>query len=135
LSLKLSKNFEANWSQKCVQTIFLAWSINVNGIFLCKIFSSFPYFISLEKLIRIFLISIYVTHILSSLFYKHEILCINYAKPNQASRFVRYNRVFAITVIVITEFDCIPFFSSPQHFLLEFNIRCNIRKDIVIENC
>ena len=32
---------------------------------------------------------------------------INYAKPNQKFGFVRYNRVFAITVIVITEFDCI----------------------------
>ncbi len=32
---------------------------------------------------------------------------INYAKPNQKLGFVRYNREFAITVIVITEFDCI----------------------------
>ncbi len=30
----------------------------------------------------------------------------NYAKPNQKPDFVRYNREFAITVIVITEFDC-----------------------------
>ncbi len=32
---------------------------------------------------------------------------VNYAKPNQKLGFVRYNREFAITVIVITEFDCI----------------------------
>jgi hypothetical protein len=38
---------------------------------------------------------------------KHEILMINYAKPNQKLDFVRYNCEFAITVIVITEFDCI----------------------------
>jgi hypothetical protein len=38
--------------------------------------------------------------------YKHEILMINYAKPNQKFGFVRYKREFAITVIVITEFDC-----------------------------
>jgi hypothetical protein len=41
--------------------------------------------------------------------YKHEILMINYAKPNQKLGFVRYKREFAITVIVITEFDCILF--------------------------
>ncbi len=38
--------------------------------------------------------------------YKHDISMINYAKPNQELSFVRYNREFAITVIVITEFDC-----------------------------
>jgi hypothetical protein len=38
--------------------------------------------------------------------YKHEILTKNYAKPNQKLAFVHYNREFAITVIVITEFDC-----------------------------
>jgi hypothetical protein len=38
---------------------------------------------------------------------KHEVLMINYAKPNQKVDFVRYNREFVITVIVITEFDCI----------------------------
>ena len=38
--------------------------------------------------------------------YNHEILLIKYAKPNQTTHFVRYNRVFVITVIVITEFDC-----------------------------
>ncbi len=32
---------------------------------------------------------------------------VNYAEPNQKLGFVRYNREFAITVIVITEFDCI----------------------------
>ncbi len=37
---------------------------------------------------------------------KHEILTINYDNPNQKLGFVRYNREFAITVIVITEFDC-----------------------------
>jgi hypothetical protein len=37
--------------------------------------------------------------------YKHEILMVKYAKPNQKLGFVRYNREFAITVIVITEFD------------------------------
>jgi hypothetical protein len=31
---------------------------------------------------------------------------VNYAKPNQEIDFVRYNREFVITVIVITEFDC-----------------------------
>jgi hypothetical protein len=38
--------------------------------------------------------------------YKHEILLKNDAKPNQEVIFVRYNREFVITVIVITEFDC-----------------------------
>jgi hypothetical protein len=38
--------------------------------------------------------------------YKHEILMINYAKPNQKLGFVLYKREFALTVIVITEFDC-----------------------------
>ncbi len=31
---------------------------------------------------------------------------VKYAKPNQKPDFVRYNRKFIITVIVITEFDC-----------------------------
>ncbi len=39
--------------------------------------------------------------------YKHEILLKKYAKPNQKVEVVRYNREFVITVIVITEFDCI----------------------------
>ncbi len=39
--------------------------------------------------------------------YNHEILMVNYAKPNQKLGFVRYNCEFAITVIVITEYDCI----------------------------
>ncbi len=39
--------------------------------------------------------------------YNREILLIKYAKPNQTTEFARYNRVFVITVIVITEFDCI----------------------------
>ncbi len=38
--------------------------------------------------------------------YKHEILLKNDANPNQEVIFVRYNREFVITVIVITEFDC-----------------------------
>ncbi len=38
--------------------------------------------------------------------FKHEISLIKYAKPNQRVHFVRYNREFVITVIVITEFDC-----------------------------
>ena len=38
--------------------------------------------------------------------YNHEDLLIKQAEPNQATHFVRYNRVFVITVIVITEFDC-----------------------------
>jgi hypothetical protein len=39
--------------------------------------------------------------------YSHEISLVKYAKPNQEIDFVRYNREFVITVIVITEFDCI----------------------------
>jgi hypothetical protein len=39
--------------------------------------------------------------------YKHEILLKKDAKPNQEAEFVRYNREVVITVIVITEFDCI----------------------------
>ena len=38
--------------------------------------------------------------------YNHEVVLIKHAEPNQTAHFVRYNRVFAITVIVITEFDC-----------------------------
>ena len=41
--------------------------------------------------------------------YIHEILLIKHAKPNQVCYFGRYNRIFVITVIVITEFDCIIF--------------------------
>ncbi len=43
--------------------------------------------------------------------YKHEISLIKGAEPNQKLEIVRYNREFAITVIVITEFDCINFIS------------------------
>ena len=43
---------------------------------------------------------------LNSVCYKSEILPIKHAKPNQPTDFVRYNRIFVITVIVITEFDC-----------------------------
>ncbi len=39
--------------------------------------------------------------------YIHEIFLIKHAEPNQVCYFVRYNRVFVITVIVITELDCI----------------------------
>jgi hypothetical protein len=39
---------------------------------------------------------------------------VNYAKPNQEIDFVRYNREFVITVIVITEFDCICNFLNVQ---------------------
>ena len=39
--------------------------------------------------------------------YNREILLGKHAKPNQLTQFVRNNRVFVITVIVITEFDCI----------------------------
>jgi hypothetical protein len=38
--------------------------------------------------------------------YNHEILIVNYAKPNQKLGCVCYNCEFVITVIVITEFDC-----------------------------
>jgi hypothetical protein len=37
---------------------------------------------------------------------KHEILLIKDAKPYQQLDYVRYNREFVITIIVITEFDC-----------------------------
>ncbi len=39
--------------------------------------------------------------------YKHEISLRKDAKPNQKVELVRYNREFVVTVIVITEFDCI----------------------------
>ncbi len=44
--------------------------------------------------------------------YKHEIIMITYAKPNQELAFVHYNREFAIAVIVITEFDCMIFWKN-----------------------
>jgi len=40
--------------------------------------------------------------------YIHEIILIKHAKPNQVGCFVCYSRVFVISVIVITEFDCRP---------------------------
>jgi len=46
--------------------------------------------------------------------YNREILLIKYAKPNQTTQFVRYNRVFVITVIVITEFDCMSVHTWPM---------------------
>ncbi len=39
--------------------------------------------------------------------YNSETLLGKHAKPNQPTKYVRYNGVFVITVIVITEFDCI----------------------------
>ena len=52
--------------------------------------------------------TLYVITVISYNFvrYNHEIHSIKYAKSNQMTHFVRYNRVFVITVIVITEFDC-----------------------------
>ncbi len=54
-------------------------------------------------------INLFVITVILILFvrYNNEILMVNYAKPNQKLGFVRYNREFAITVIVITEFNCI----------------------------
>ncbi len=51
---------------------------------------------------------LYAITVISNYFvcYNREILLIKYAKPNQTTQFVRYNCVFVITVIVITEFDC-----------------------------
>ncbi len=49
-----------------------------------------------------------ITVILSNFVrYISEVLLVKRAKPNQIAYFVRYNRVFVVTVIVITEFDCI----------------------------
>jgi hypothetical protein len=44
--------------------------------------------------------------------YFSKVLLVKHAKPNQPTYFVRYNRVFVVTVIFITEFDSI------YHFLL-----------------
>ncbi len=41
--------------------------------------------------------------------FEYEISLIKHAKPNQEEGFVCCNREFVITVIVITEFDCILF--------------------------
>ncbi len=49
--------------------------------------------------------------------YNREILLIIYAKPNQATQFVRYNRVLVVTVIVVTELDCWP---KKCHVLFEW---------------
>jgi hypothetical protein len=38
--------------------------------------------------------------------YNPEICLLQHAEPNQATIFVHYNRVYVITVIVKTEFDC-----------------------------
>ncbi len=63
--------------------------------------------LKLKKVVLI-TIDLFVITVILTLFvrYNHEILMANYAKPNQKLAFVRYNREFAITVIVITEFDC-----------------------------
>jgi hypothetical protein len=37
--------------------------------------------------------------------YNYEICLLQHTEPNQATLFVRYNRVYVITVIVVTEFD------------------------------
>ena len=62
------------------------------------------------KFIKIFEISnnLFVIAVILNIFvrYKHELLLGNDAKPNQEHDFVRYNREFVVTVIVITEFDC-----------------------------
>ena len=42
-----------------------------------------------------------------SIRYNHETLLVKHAKPNQLTQFVSNNCVFVITVIAITEFDCI----------------------------
>jgi len=39
--------------------------------------------------------------------YNHEISLRKDAKPNQKVELVRYNRELIVTVMVITEFDCI----------------------------
>jgi hypothetical protein len=52
--------------------------------------------------------------------YIHDIFLIRHAEPDQVCYFVRYNRVFIITVIVITEFDCSSFehktWKAGRHF-------------------
>jgi hypothetical protein len=71
------------------------------------------------------LIFLFVMTVICVIFvrYDHEISLVNYAKPNQEFNFVRYNREFVITVIVITEFDCSSFF--PNHFLIiDFKYKC-----------
>jgi hypothetical protein len=50
--------------------------------------------------------------------YISEILMIKHAKSNQLTYFARYNRVFIVTVIVITEFDCMYIVSGSQTFLV-----------------
>jgi len=61
----------------------------------------------LRNLFKI-LIFLFVIAVILKIFVcsKHEILLIKDAEPNQQLHFVRYNREFVITVIVITEFDC-----------------------------
>ncbi len=54
--------------------------------------------------------------------YKHEISLVSYAKPDQMMDVVRYNREFVITVIFITEFDCITkTFVEEEKYLLLYN--------------
>jgi hypothetical protein len=42
-----------------------------------------------------------------SVCYNRETLLGKHAKPNESTQFVRNNRVFVMTMIVITECDCI----------------------------
>ena len=53
--------------------------------------------------------------------YKHEIMLRKDAKPNQELDFVRYNREFVITVIVITSFGWINFKS--RYFFLIYKVK------------
>ncbi len=55
--------------------------------------------------------------------YNHEISLVNYARPNQEIDFVCYNREFVITVIVITEFDCIIIFNAVFIFIVLASVR------------
>ena len=45
-------------------------------------------------------------------FYKNEISLLKDAEPNQVVEFVRYNCEFAITVIIITRFNCMNYLQS-----------------------
>ena len=64
----------------------------------------------MENLIKIFEFSIILfvipVNLNNFVRYNHEISLRKDAKPNQELDFVRYNREFVITVIVITEFAC-----------------------------
>ncbi len=84
----------------------------------------------LEFLSILFVIAVILNTVVR---YKHEISLIKDAKPNQYAHFVRYNREFFITVIVITEFDCIFFPPGEREKEREREILfCYIDKDTVI---